>query len=121
MMSPTLVMKENFPVAAMGSGGSNRIRSAIVQAISNYIDFKLDPDECVNAPRIHWERNHLDVEPGYDLEMIELLSLSPEAETIYWTAPNMYFGGVHAVFIDSAGNAMPAGDRRRVGAVRILS
>jgi len=121
MMSPTLVMKENYPVAAMGSGGSNRIRSAIVQAISNYIDFKLDPDECVNAPRIHWERNHLDVEPGYDLDMIDLLSLPPGAEKIYWTAPNMYFGGVHAVFIDSVGNAMPAGDRRRVGAVRSLS
>ncbi len=121
MMSPTLVMKENIPVAAMGSGGSNRIRSAIVQAISNYIDFMLDPDECVNAPRIHWERNHLDIEPGFDLDMIESLKLPIGAEKIYWTAKNMYFGGVHAVFIDSKGNGFPAGDRRRVGAVRVLN
>ncbi len=121
MMSPTLVMKRNFPVAAMGSGGSNRIRSAIVQAISNYIDYHMDPDECVNAPRIHWEKNNLDVEPGFDLDMIDELILPAGAEKIYWTAKNMYFGGVHAVFIDSKGNGIPAGDRRRVGAVRVLS
>jgi gamma-glutamyltranspeptidase/glutathione hydrolase len=121
MMSPTLLMKDNFPVAAMGSGGSNRIRSAIVQVISNYIDFNFEPDDCVNAPRIHWERNHLDIEPGFDLDVIQDLALPTGAEKIYWTSKNMYFGGVHAVFIDSGGYGIPAGDRRRVGAVRILN
>lgn len=121
MMSPTLVMKNKFPVATMGSGGSNRIRSAIVQAISNYIDYHMDPDDCVNAPRIHWEKNHLDIEPGFDLGILNQLILPVGAEKIYWTAKNMYFGGVHAVFIDAQGNGIPAGDRRRVGAVRAIN
>ena len=118
MMSPTLFLKKDKPIAAMGSGGSNRIRSAIVQAISNYIDFGLSPDESVNAPRIHWENNHLDVEPGYDIDIINSLKLPGDAKKIFWTSKNMYFGGVHAVFKDKKGNIEAAGDRRRVGAVR---
>lgn len=120
MMSPTIVTHRERPVAALGSGGSNRIRSAIVQALSNFIDFNMTPDDCVNAPRIHWEKNHLDIEPGFDMEKIERLALPESAEKIYWTAKNMYFGGVHAVFTDDQGNLIPAGDRRRVGAVRVV-
>jgi gamma-glutamyltranspeptidase/glutathione hydrolase len=120
MMSPTLVSRKGIPIMTMGSGGSNRIRSAITQAISNFIDFNMNPEDCVNAPRIHWEKNHLDIEPGFNMDTIENLILPPGAEKIYWTAKNMYFGGVHAVFIDQKGNIIPAGDRRRVGAVRIL-
>jgi gamma-glutamyltranspeptidase/glutathione hydrolase len=118
MMSPTLFLKRNKPIAALGSGGSNRIRSAIVQAISNYIDFGMSADESVNAPRIHWENNHLDVEPGYDLNIIDQLELPGNSEKIYWSAHNMYFGGVHAVFKDENGHIEAAGDRRRVGATR---
>jgi gamma-glutamyltranspeptidase/glutathione hydrolase len=118
MMSPTLFLERNKPIAALGSGGSNRIRSAIVQAISNYIDFDMSPDDCVNAPRIHWENMHLDVEPGFDLDIIDGLVLPGNAEKIYWTAKNMYFGGVHAVFKNKKGHIDAAGDRRRVGAVR---
>ena len=120
MMSPSLLCHKNKPVAVLGSGGSNRIRSAIVQAISNHIDFKMDPDDTVNAPRIHWERNHLDVEPGYNESIIHDIILPPESEIIKWTAKNMYFGGVHAVFKDGHGNLVPAGDRRRAGAVRVI-
>lgn len=120
MMAPTFFQKENQTMAALGSGGSNRIRSAIVQTISNYIDFNMSPDESVNAPRIHWENSHLDVEPGYDLDIIDQLELPMESEKIYWTSKNMYFGGVHAVFKDKSGNLEAAGDRRRVGAIRKL-
>ena len=120
MMAPTLFQKDNRTMGALGSGGSNRIRSAIVQTISNYIDFNMLPEESVNAPRIHWENNHLDVEPGYDLELIDQLEFPFESEKIYWTAKNMYFGGVHAVFKDKKGNLEPAGDQRRVGATRKL-
>ena len=118
MMAPTLFQKNNKTVGALGSGGSNRIRSAIVQAISNYVDFGMSPYDCVNSPRIHWENNHLDVEPGYDIETVEKLELPGDSKKIYWTAKNMYFGGVHAVFKDKSGNLEAAGDKRRVGAIR---
>jgi gamma-glutamyltranspeptidase/glutathione hydrolase len=118
MMSPTLFQKDNQTVGVLGSGGSNRIRSAIVQAISNYVDFGMPPYNCVNAPRIHWESNHLDVEPGYDRDIVDRLELPGDSAKIYWTDKNMYFGGVHAVFKDNKGNLEAAGDKRRVGAIR---
>jgi gamma-glutamyltranspeptidase/glutathione hydrolase len=35
MMAPTIILKEGTPAIVLGSGGSNRIRSAILQVISN--------------------------------------------------------------------------------------
>lgn len=119
MMAPTVISLEGQPVAGLGSGGSNRIRSAIVQAITNYIDFRLDYDEVVNRPRIHWENGHLDVEPGLDREEVEAVELPEGQKKFYWSEKNMYFGGVHAVFIDEKGGLHGAGDRRRAGSVAI--
>ena len=117
MMSPTIVMKQNGELMGLGSGGSNRIRSAISQAILNYIDFQLPYDEIVNNPRIHLENDHLDIEPGFSMEELDKLMLPPGAEKFYWKDQNMYFGGVHAVFQDAKGGLAGAGDRRRVGHV----
>ena len=117
MMSPTIVMKQNGELMGLGSGGSNRIRSAISQAILNYIDFQLPYDEIVNNPRIHLENDHLDIEPGFSMEELDKLMLPAGAEKFYWKDQNMYFGGVHAVFMDAKGGLAGAGDRRRVGHV----
>lgn len=117
MMSPTLVLKSNGEKLGLGSGGSNRIRSAISQTILNYIDFELPLDDLVNNPRIHLENNHLDIEPGFKEEELEKIKLSPGVEKFYWNDQNMYFGGVHAVLLNSDGNLDGAGDRRRVGHV----
>lgn len=115
MMSPTLILGKDGAFIGMGSGGSNRIRSAIAQAVINYVDFALPPDEVVNAPRIHLERNHLDIEPGFSEETLDRIALPPGVEKFFWNSKNMYFGGVHAVFGDSKGNLEAAGDRRRAG------
>ncbi len=55
MMSPALVLKDGQPVLAVGSGGSNRLRTAILQVISNIIDFDLPVEAAVEAPRLHFE------------------------------------------------------------------
>ncbi len=117
MMAPTVISAGGQPVMGLGSGGSNRIRSAIVQAITNFLDFRLDYDEVVNNPRIHWENGHLDVEPGFDREEVEAVNLPDDNKVFYWSGQNMYFGGVHAVFIDEKGHLHGAGDRRRAGSV----
>lgn len=117
MMSPTVVMNADGSAMGLGSGGSNRIRSAIAQAIVNYVDFDMSPDDIVNAPRIHLENGHLDIEPGFNPEALERIILPGGYEQFIWKAQNMYFGGVHAVFIDKNGNLEGAGDRRRAGYV----
>ncbi|PSN12684.1 gamma-glutamyltransferase, partial [filamentous cyanobacterium CCP5] len=115
MMAPTILLEHNRPRLVLGSGGSNRIRTAILQVISNVIDFGMDLSEAVNCPRIHWERGVLHLEPGYDRSVLP--SLPPETDDwIWWQQPNMFFGGVHAVAVDESGRIDGAGDQRRGGA-----
>jgi len=117
MMSPSILLNKDGSKMGLGSGGSNRIRSAIAQAIINFSDFGLQPDEVVNRPRIHLENEHMDFEPGFDEQSIDAILLPEKFGKFRWSEKNMYFGGVHAVFMDKNGMLDGAGDRRRVGHV----
>ena len=55
MMAPTVVLRDGEPELAVGSAGSNRIRSAILQTIIRSIDDGMQAAEAVDAPRVHWE------------------------------------------------------------------
>jgi len=115
MMSPTIVMRDGAAEMVLGSGGSKRIRSAVLQAILNVADFNFSVDEAVNAPRIHFEDGVLDVEAGVPPVEIEAL-LGAGLKVKRWRKKDMYFGGVHTILCH--GNKMTAaGDRRRGGAV----
>jgi gamma-glutamyltranspeptidase/glutathione hydrolase len=115
MMAPTIVMYEGKPVIVLGSGGSKRIRSAILQVILNIIDHGMAVSTAVNVPRVHWEDGILHIEEG-----IEEASLTPlEREGIklfHWDARHVFFGGVHAVVTDhKTGIISGGGDQRRGG------
>ncbi|HEX2574797.1 MAG TPA: gamma-glutamyltransferase, partial [Aquihabitans sp.] len=99
---------------ALGSGGSKRIRSALLQVITGVVDHDRPLQAAVDAPRIHWDTDHLEVEPGLAPEVLDALSAT--ARTNVWPEASMYFGGVHAVAPGRAG----AGDARRGGAVRVV-
>ena len=112
MMCPTLVLKEGEPVFALGSAGSNRIRSAIVQVLLNYLVFKMEPQESVEAPRLHVEGNTVYLEPslGEGLER----ELERFYKVVRFREKNLFFGGVQAVApLEGRGG----GDPRRGGVV----
>jgi gamma-glutamyltranspeptidase/glutathione hydrolase len=110
MMAPTVVLGPEGVELVLGSGGSARIRTALVQAVSAVVDFGLDPADAVGRPRIHWDGEAFQVEPGFSAEAVaELEALGPVNG---WDDLNLYFGGVHAVAPDGSG----AGDPRRAGA-----
>lgn len=117
MMAPTMVLQEGRPYLVLGSGGSNRIRTAILQVISNLVDFDMPLEAAVAAPRIHWENDLFHLEPGYDRTVLSHVMGS--ANPVWWQAQNMFFGGVHAVGLDETGNLHGAGDSRRRGAVAV--
>jgi gamma-glutamyltranspeptidase / glutathione hydrolase len=100
----------------LGSGGSNRIRTAILQVVSNVLDFGMDIDAAVTAPRLHWERGCLHLEPGYNRQILEQQGIGAEDDCTWWQAPNMFFGGVHAVARSASGDFSGIGDARRSGA-----
>ncbi|MCB0972872.1 MAG: gamma-glutamyltransferase, partial [Acidimicrobiales bacterium] len=113
MMAPTFVLDRRGAVeVALGSGGSKRIRTALAGVLSATIDDGLPLADAIDAPRLHWDDDHLEVEPG--LPEATLDALRQDHQVNVWPAPNMYFGGVHAVAPGRAG----AADGRRGGAVR---
>ncbi len=119
MMSPTIVLKNNQPKIVLGSGGSNRIRTAILQVISNILDFNMSVRESVDSPRVHWENNLFNVEPGFPEEEVRKIMLPSHNQLVKWHDKNLFFGGVHTVQETSAGLMEGAGDRRRDGVVAI--
>ena len=110
MMAPTVVVRDGEVELVLGSGGSARIRTAILQAISAVVDFGLTPEDAVGRPRLHWDGECFQIEPGFPAESVAALEdLGPVNR---WSEPNLFFGGVHAVAPTGHGG----GDPRRAGA-----
>lgn len=115
MMAPALVRKEDGTIIALGSGGSNRIRTAIFQVLLRVLADGNHLVDAVSAPRLHVERSFLDYESGFEERDIrELIAAFPEQHR-YWDNVSMYFGGVHAVSRNEKGGFDGAGDARRAG------
>ena len=66
MMAPTLVLRDGEIELALGSAGSNRLRSAILQVIRYVVDYGMDVAEAVRRGRMHYEAGILHVEPGFE-------------------------------------------------------
>ena len=114
MMSPTVVLGDGGEVElVVGSAGSNRIRSAILQTIVAALDHGMRADAAVRAPRIHFEDDVVYAEPGVDVEALE----ADGHAIARFRALNLFFGGVQAVERDAATGALSGGgDPRRGGA-----
>jgi gamma-glutamyltranspeptidase / glutathione hydrolase len=109
MMAPSVVMREGEVELVLGSAGSNRIRSALLQTIVGVVDHGLRVEQAVAAPRVHFEEGILYAEPG-----IEVQELGPERDVVSFGALNLFFGGVQAVQRRD-GTVSGAGDPRRGG------
>lgn len=114
MMAPTVVMASDASAElAIGSAGSNRIRSAILQVVVNLIDHGSGVQAAVNAPRFHSEGGTLFAEPGVDLSGVDV----GERELAKFRAANLFFGGTQVVARDlKSGRCEGGGDPRRGGA-----
>ena len=115
MMSPTIGLRPNGGVIALGTGGANRIRSAIMQSLWYLIASKMSPQASINAPRMHYEGGELSLETfGWSLDMNELESVIPNGINQFHE-PNLYFGGVNCAVSQPNGEFDGAGDARRGG------
>jgi len=120
MMAPTIIMEADGTVTALGTGGSNRIRTAVLQVAVNLLAHGMSLEDAVATPRLHVERSGItSFEPG----------LSEEAEAAFralgdrghaWPEQNLFFGGVHAARRRGKGDVEGAGDPRRQGAARVV-
>lgn len=116
MMSPAIAELEDGTRLALGTGGSNRIRSAMTQVLVNLLDFGMSPEQAVQAPRMHLEGEVLSIEPGFGTEAMAALTGAVPRHHL-WPERNLFFGGVHTVSVRHGGIFDGAGDSRRGGAV----
>jgi gamma-glutamyltranspeptidase/glutathione hydrolase len=119
MMTPAIVLYEGQPRVTLGSGGSIRIRSAILQVLSNLLDFKMTLQDAVEAPRVHIEDGVLQCEAGYNTQAVDQLQALGYAVN-RWSARSIYFGGAHTVSRTPDGRLVGAGDSRRGGAASVV-
>jgi gamma-glutamyltranspeptidase/glutathione hydrolase len=114
MMAPTVVDTGTGRRFVVGSAGSSRIRSAILQVMSNLLDWELTLDEAVNRARVHFQSNVLDLEYGYQQDVADALD---DAGYVLnrWRRMNLYFGGAHVALQRQSGGFYGAGDVRRGG------
>ena len=118
MMSPTVLLRNGAPEMVLGSGGSSRLRSAILQSVSNVIDFKMPLEEAVHASRIHFGAGILHLEGGVSKERASTLE-SLGYKVNRWEGLNMYFGGSHATALEN-GEWVAVGDSRRGGDGKVV-
>ncbi|HVY95762.1 MAG TPA: gamma-glutamyltransferase [Solirubrobacterales bacterium] len=117
MMAPTVVLREGEVALGIGSAGSNRIRSAILQTVVRAVEQGMPVGAAIEAPRLHFEQGLLQAEPGIDEAALARLEARgvPVARR---PEINLFFGGVQAVARDPASGALSGGgDPRRGGAV----
>ncbi len=74
-MSPTIVTKDGKPVLVVGTPGGSRIITAVLHSILNMIDYGMNVQEAVDAPRFHQQWLP-------DLTNVETFALSPDTRKI---------------------------------------
>ncbi|HWD11680.1 MAG TPA: gamma-glutamyltransferase [Solirubrobacteraceae bacterium] len=109
MMAPSIVLRDGEVELVLGSAGSNRIRSALLQTIVAAVDHGMEAQAAVDAARIHYEDGVVFAEPG-----IELGELGGAERVVAFAARNLFFGGVQAA-LRRDGKLSGAGDPRRGG------
>ncbi len=117
MMAPTMALRDGEVLLGLGSAGSNRIRSAILQVAVKVLETGMDAGEAVRAGRVHFEADTVQAEPEVDPDGLDRLERRG-VPVVRWKRQNLFFGGCQAVARDAAGGELSGGgDPRRGGSV----
>ena len=131
MMAPT-VLRGRDRIIALGSGGSNRLRTAILSVASHLVEHGVSPQAAVDAPRLHlepvrsrrggdgrWVRSLAYECVGLEAPAQQELRRDYPDAPVAFAQQNMFFGGVHVAMRED-GVFSGAGDSRRGGSVAVV-
>lgn len=115
-MSPVILLKGGEPYMTIGSPGSMRITSAVVQTILNIIEFEMSIQDAINQPRVHsYATENMEIEGAIGEDVIAALRALGHIVTVYKNI-DLYFGGVQGILYDDQTNKYYGGaDPRRDG------
>ena len=122
MMAPSILEQADGGLTALGSGGSNRIRTAMTQVINRLNRPGSTLEDSIAAPRSHVEGETFFFEDpdGQDVDRANVSARSDVIDFKPFRAPSMFFGGVHAVRRLPDGSIEAAGDPRRAGCAHVV-
>ncbi|HUU32825.1 MAG TPA: gamma-glutamyltransferase [Vicinamibacterales bacterium] len=74
-MTPTILLKDGALFMTVGAPGGSRISTAVLQVILNVVDFGMNIQDAVDAPRVHhqWQPDKLFLEPGISPDTVTIL------------------------------------------------
>ncbi len=112
-MTPTILYgPDGKVVMVVGASGGSQIISAVLQVVSNVVDFGMDASEAVSAPRLHaqWQPDGVLLDPGIPKEVIAGLEARGHKVTVQENA------SCSQVIVDVGGVRQGASDPRKGGA-----
>lgn len=118
-MAPTVILRDGKPYMAVGSPGSDRIPTAILQVLLNIVEFDMDLQEAIDAPRFHTTTGAtLHVEDRFEQDTLDALTEMGYNINNTRGEFDLYFGGVQLIVFDpETGTFEGSADPRRDGAV----
>ena len=122
-MTPTIVLKNNKPKLILGSPGGPSIITSVFQTILNVIEYDMDVNEAVSAPRFHhqWYPDLIVMEENvysYEIDSVlksknYLIVKLPIEEDTLGVYKRSNIGAVDAILIDDFRNVSGGADSRR--------
>jgi gamma-glutamyltranspeptidase/glutathione hydrolase len=113
-MTPTIVTRDGRTVLVLGSPGGSHIITTVLQVLLDVVDFRMNVQQAVDAPRFHhqWSPDVVMIEAdGFPPDVLN--ALSTLGHTTKVVSP---MGEVHAIAVDPAtGERTGASDRRADG------
>ena len=110
-MTPTIVERDGRPVLVLGSPGGPRITTAVLETLTNIMDFGVAPNEAVAMPRFHhqWLPDALYYERG-GLPPATVAALAERGHQLVEQSP---WGAVELIAIGPGGHLAGVNDPRR--------
>ncbi len=116
VIAPTILLDGGEVFLVIGTPGAGRIPGVIVETIVNVVDFCMDLEDAITAPK-YYSRNsvaNLEIEGGFSPSLIEALKSLGHAIKEYGPL-DVYFGGTNAVMVLADGTLIGVADIRRLG------
>jgi gamma-glutamyltranspeptidase/glutathione hydrolase len=120
-MAPTIVVHDGKTVLVLGSPGSSKIITTVANVLMGVVDYKMNIQEAVNAPRFHhqWMPDVLNVEQWFSPDTVQVLQkMGYRVEVGLHDGDHVYpyWSDAECIAIDStSGERLGASDGRNGG------
>jgi len=120
-MTPTIVVRDGKAVMVLGSPGSSKIITTVANVLMGVVDYGMNIQEAVNAPRFHnqWMPDVVNVEQWFSPDTINLLrqmGYNIEVGLHYGTNVSPYWSDAECIAVDAkTGERLGASDGRGSG------